>query len=146
MKRYRPERIGELLKEEVSQIISYELKDPQLGLVTITHVKVSRDLRHAKVYVSTLGTPEESRRTVERLNQAAAFIRRQLYPRLHLKTIPELVFHYDETIARAARIDDLLYEEKRTRGESLLASESAAEEPMPGADEPASSSDDTSPQ
>ncbi|GBC81453.1 Ribosome-binding factor A [bacterium HR10] len=127
MKRYRPERIGELLKEELSQIIGYELKDPQLGLVTITHVKVSADLRHAKVYVSTLGTPEESRRTVERLNHAAGFIRRQLYPRLHLKTIPELVFHYDETIARAARIDDLLYEEKRARGESLLADASPTE-------------------
>jgi ribosome-binding factor A len=90
-------------------------------------VKVSADLRHAKVYVSMLGTPEESRRTVERLNHAAGFIRRQLYPRLHLKTIPELVFHYDETIARAARIDDLLYEEKRARGESLLADASLTE-------------------
>ncbi len=146
MKRYRPERIGELLREELSQIIGYELKDPQLGLVTITHVKVSRDLRHAKVYVSTLGTPEESRQTVERLNHAAAFIRRQLYPRLHLKTIPELVFHYDETIARAARIDDLLYEEKRARGESWLASESAVEEPTPSADESASPSEGASSQ
>lgn len=127
MKRYRPERIGELLKEELSQIISYELGDPQLGLVTITHVKVSSDLRHAKVYVSTLGTPEESRQTVERLNHAAGFIRRQLYPRLHMKVIPELAFYYDETIARAARIDDLLYEEKRARGESLLPTEPSPE-------------------
>ncbi|GBC77129.1 Ribosome-binding factor A [bacterium HR08] len=141
MKRYRPERIGALLKEELSQIIGYELKDPQLGLVTITHVKVSADLRHAKVYVSTLGTPDESRQTVERLNQAAGFIRRQLYPRLHLKTIPELVFHYDETIARAARIDDLLYEEKRARGESLLADAS----PTEGASSEAASSEEETP-
>jgi ribosome-binding factor A len=110
MKRYRPERIGELLKEELSEIVNYELRDRRVGVVTITHVKVSSDLKHAKVYASLLGSEEEVRQTIAVLNHAAQFIRHQLYPRLHLRFVPELTFAYDDSIAKAARIDDLLYE------------------------------------
>lgn len=110
MKRYRPERIAELLKEEVSEIINYEMRDRRIGFVTITHVKVSPDLRHAKVYVSTLGSADDAQQTIEILNRAAHYIRHELYPRLLLKFVPELTFAYDDSIAKAARIDELLYE------------------------------------
>lgn len=119
MKRHRPERIGELLKEELSEIVNYELRDRRVGVVTITHVKVSSDLKHAKVYVSLLGSDEEVRQTIAVLNHAAQFMRHQLYPRLHLRFVPELTFAYDDSIAKAARIDDLLHEiaEQKARAE-----------------------------
>lgn len=117
MKKYRPERLAELLKEEVSAIVGYEMNDPRLGLVTITHVTVSPDLRHAKIYVTHLGPAEEREQTVAILNHAAGYIRRQLFPRLHLRVIPELTFAYDDSLARAARIEDVLQEIRQQAGE-----------------------------
>lgn len=110
MKPYRPARVAELLKQELSQIIHYELDDPRIKPATVTHVKVSPDLRHARVYVTITGSREEIDETVQGLNRAAGFIRRQLYPRLHLRFIPELRFSYDDTLEAAARIDELLAE------------------------------------
>jgi len=110
MRRYRPERIAELLKEEVSEIINYEMRDRRIGFVTITHVKVSADLKHAKVYASTLGSADDAKQTIEILNHAANYIRHELYPRLPLRFIPELTFAYDDSIAKAARIEELLSE------------------------------------
>jgi len=132
MKKYRPERIAELLKEEVSEIVGYEMNDPRLGLVTITRVTVSPDLRHAKIYVTHLGPAEDREQTVAVLNHAAGYIRRQLFPRLHLRVIPELTFAYDDSLARAARIEDVLREIRQHSGES------ESHQPPPG--EPSSDS------
>jgi ribosome-binding factor A len=110
MKSYRPARVAELLKEEISQIISYELADQRIRPTTVTHLKISSDLRHARVYVSLIGSRQEVDETIRGLNRAAGFIRSQLYPRLYLRFVPELVFHYDDTLEKAERIEKLFAE------------------------------------
>jgi ribosome-binding factor A len=110
MKRYRPERIAELLKEEISQVISYELDDQRIRPTVVTHINVSADLHHARVYVTVTGSPEEIHQTIEALNHAAEYVRHQLYSRVYLRAVPHLTFRYDTAWAAAARIDELLAE------------------------------------
>lgn len=116
-KSYRSARIAELLKEEISQIINYELGDRRIRPATVTYVKVSSDLRHAKVYVSLLGSRQEIEETIRRLNHATGFIQSQLYPRLYLRFIPQLTFHYDDTLERAARLEEIFAEERKRSSE-----------------------------
>jgi ribosome-binding factor A len=116
-KSYRPARIAELLKEEISQIINYELGDRRIRPATVTYVKVSSDVRHAKVYVGLLGSRQEIEETIRRLNHATGFIRSQLYPRLSLRFIPQLTFHYDDTLEKAARLDEILAETRESSSE-----------------------------
>ena len=107
----RPERLAEQIKEEVSLIIAGEMEDPRIGFVTVTGAKISPDLRHAKIFVSVLGTEEEVAGSLKALNHASGFIRHQLGSALRLKRTPELHFVYDETIQTAARIEELLSKE-----------------------------------
>ena len=107
----RPERVAEQIREEVSQIILGDLRDPRIDLVTVTHVKVTPDLRHAKVYVTSMGTEEQVRESLTALNSAAGFIRHELGSALRLRYTPELHFVYDETVETAARIEQILKEE-----------------------------------
>ena len=95
----RKERVNVLLRQKLSEIIAQEMKDPRLAhIITIVHVGVSRDLRHAKVFTSVLGSPEESSAAVETLNSASGFLRRELTTRVSLKTIPFLSFILDNSI------------------------------------------------
>jgi ribosome-binding factor A len=107
----RPERLAEQIKEEVSLIIAGEVEDPRVGFVTVTDARVSPDLRHAKIYVSVLGSDEQTAESLAALKHAAGFIRRQLGHALRLRRTPELHFVYDETVRTAARIEELLSEE-----------------------------------
>jgi ribosome-binding factor A len=105
----RTERINDLLREEISDLLLRELKDPRIGgLVTITEVDVSPDLRHAKVYVSVLGTDEERTGTLKALGAAAHFLQRQLRHRLTIRRTPELHFLRDDSLERGARVLSLL--------------------------------------
>ncbi|MCB0114126.1 MAG: 30S ribosome-binding factor RbfA [Caldilineaceae bacterium] len=105
----RQQRVRELLYQELSILISNELDDPRLSLLTVTNVVVSRDLRNVKVYVYHDDEEETPRRVILRgLTKATPFIRRQLAQRLTLRVVPELTFHYDDTPERAARVDELL--------------------------------------
>jgi ribosome-binding factor A len=105
----RTERINDLLREEISQLVLREMKDPRLGgLVTITEVDVSPDLRNAKVMVSVLGTDEESANTMRALRAASHFIVRELRKRLVIRRIPDLVFQRDTSIEEGARVLALL--------------------------------------
>lgn len=97
MIRRRPDRVGELLKEEVSRILSGELKDPLLGFITITGVKVSGDLRHAKIFVSVLGDEEERKKSLQGLDRAKGYIRRLLGKRLKLRFTPDISFQIDKS-------------------------------------------------
>jgi ribosome-binding factor A len=117
MKPYRPERIAELLKEEISEIINYELNDPRIQPSVISHVKVSSDLQHARVYVSLTGSPETIDQTVKALNHAAEYVRHQLYSRLYLRVVPRLTFTYDDSLEAAARIEQLLAQTHNTSTE-----------------------------
>ena len=110
MQNKRIERVNQLIKEEISVLLQRELKDPRIGFVTVTEVEVSKDLGHAKVYVSVLGSEAEWRATLAALESASGFIHHQLRPRLRLRVIPSLLFRPDRSMAHAARIQGLLAE------------------------------------
>ena len=108
MSKHRPNRLAETLKEEISQLIRVELKDPRIGFVTLTSVDVAGDLAHAKVYVSVLGTEDEGKISLEVLNRAAGFIRSEIGKRIRLRHVPAIVFVYDPSIEHGAHIAKLL--------------------------------------
>lgn len=102
----RTDRLNALLREEISELVSREMKDPRLtGLVSITRVDVSPDLHHARVLVSILGEDENDERDVlKALHSAAPFLRRELTHRLTMRYIPELSFRRDDSIRRGAEV------------------------------------------
>jgi len=105
----RIDRIEEQLRIEVSEILERELHDPRARSATVTGVKVSPDLRHARIFVSVLGGEDERRKALQGLRSAAGFVRKSLGKRLqHMKRIPEIVFDYDESIEKGLRIEELL--------------------------------------
>jgi ribosome-binding factor A len=106
----RPERVGDQIRAELSELLAREVKDPGVGFVTITHVKVSPDLQLARAYYTVLGDPQARRATAKALERARPFLRRQLAGRLRLRRAPELAFQYDESIEREERIESLLEE------------------------------------
>jgi ribosome-binding factor A len=103
----RSQRVGDLLREEISDIIIYKLKDPRIGFVTVTGVDVTDDIKIAKVYVSILDD-EQKKITLEILNSAKNFIRANLLKRLRIKSIPLLEFRLDTSIEYGDRIERLL--------------------------------------
>ena len=105
----RTERINDLLREEISDLLRGVVKDPRIGgLVTITEVDVSPDLRMAKVFVSVMGTDEEKASTFRALDAAAKFMQRELRRRLTIRRTPELRFIKDTSLEKGARILELL--------------------------------------
>jgi ribosome-binding factor A len=105
----RVDRLAEAIREEVATFLADGAKDPRIvGLVTVTGVDVTQDLRHAKVYVSVLGSDVEKQSTLEGLQSAATHLRSRLGRSLRLRFAPELTFHSDASVARAARIETLL--------------------------------------
>jgi ribosome-binding factor A len=105
----RTARLDQLLRQEISAIVSREVDDPRIGFVTITDVEVASDLRHATVWVSIIGADAERRETMRVLGRAMPFVRHQL-GKLHLKRIPELHLREDRTAERGTRILRLLDE------------------------------------
>jgi ribosome-binding factor A len=115
----RPERVAELLRREVAQLIAREVHDEAVRGVTITDVDVSRDLKNARVYFSVLAGKAGADVVARALNRAAGFLRHELKHRLALRSIPELRFYFDESLERGARIDRLIDEAlRRDRGGS----------------------------
>src|SRR5262245_29938405 len=105
----RIDRIEEQLRMELSEIIEREIQDPRIGFAAVTGVKVSPDLRHARVFVTVLGDEDQRKKTIEGLKSAASYIRRSLSKRLHhLKRIPELTFGYHESVNKGIRIEATL--------------------------------------
>jgi ribosome-binding factor A len=105
----RVDRIEEQLRIELSEILERQVQDPRVRLVSVTHVKVSPDLRHARVFVSSLGGAEERKKILQGLKSAASYARRSLGQRLHhLRRIPELTFDYDDMLEKEMRIEQLL--------------------------------------
>jgi ribosome-binding factor A len=107
----RMRRVDEAMREVLSGAITSELKDPRVGFVTVTSVDTAPDLRHARVYVSVLGTDSVRRRSLEGLQSAHGYLQRRVADELHLKHTPTLDFVYDDTLDRAQRIDELLERE-----------------------------------
>ena len=105
----RLERLAQQLRSEIGALIESDIDDPRVEMVTVTHVRLSNDMQHARVYVSALGAESERKTILEGLQSARGFLRRQLSSRLpHLKRTPELTFDYDESIEKEMRIDKLL--------------------------------------
>jgi ribosome-binding factor A len=100
----RTRQVGDLLREELTDIIRSEVKDPRIGFFSVTHVEVPTDLRSARVFVSVLGTDEERLETLAALRSAAGFIRYHLKPRLHMRQIPDLEFRDDRSMEHAEQI------------------------------------------
>ena len=110
MASYRPVQVGELIQSELATLLARDLKDPRLEMATVSHVEVSPDLRHARVYVSRLGSEAEQQDTLEGFQRATGFIRGQLGKRLHLRYIPQLTFALDTAIAYGVRISSMLHD------------------------------------
>lgn len=105
----RPDRVAEAIREVVATFLAEGVKDPRVvGLVTVTAVDVTRDLRHAKVFVSIMGSDAERAATIDGLASVAAHLRAKVGRELRLRLAPEITFRLDESIARAARIESLL--------------------------------------
>jgi ribosome-binding factor A len=107
----RSERVGDLIREEVADLIMYKLKDPRIGFVTVTGVEMTADLKLARVFVSIL-KEEERELTLEILNSSKNFIRSNLSKRLRMKFIPAIEFRLDTSIEYGFKIDRLLKEIK----------------------------------
>jgi ribosome-binding factor A len=113
---YRHERIAGEVQQEISLMLAGELKDPRLaGLATVTQVRMSPDLKQARVYVSIVGTEAEQASTLSGLAGASGFIRHELSERLHLRRAPELHFVLDESEEYGRRIEELLRKTQNTK-------------------------------
>ncbi|MFL6208349.1 MAG: 30S ribosome-binding factor RbfA [Pyrinomonadaceae bacterium] len=106
----RPEKVAELVREEIAQIVGYELADPRIGVVTVTEVRMSENLREARVYVTVAGTDKEAAVALRALEHAAPYVRRQVAMELNLKRAPEIHFVRDTVEEKATRVDALLTE------------------------------------
>ena len=107
---HRTERIAETLREEIAQIVGFELEDPRLTMVTVTEVRVADDLRDASVYVTVQGDEREHQQALKALEHAAPYVRRQLGFSLNLRHTPVLHFVRDTVEEKAERVDALLQE------------------------------------
>ena len=103
----RPQKLGDLIQREVSELIRLEVRDPRVGMITITSVDVSPDMTHAKIYFTVL-EKDKLQDTLEGLKRSAGFLRAQLAKRVQMYTTPELRFVYDESVERGDRLSRLI--------------------------------------
>jgi ribosome-binding factor A len=113
----RQQKVEELIRVEVSEIVHREMKDPRIGFMSITQVEVTPDLRYAKVFISVLGDEEQKRDSIKALTSAAKFIRGELGKRIRMRVIPELDFRIDTSIEQGTRIFQLLQKIKKDEPE-----------------------------
>jgi ribosome-binding factor A len=103
-------RVDEAIRQVIGDAVAGEMKDPRVGFVTVTDVRTSADLRHARVYVSVLGDAEQREVTMAGLRSAHGFLQGKVASELHLKRTPALELYYDDTTDRALRVDELIEE------------------------------------
>lgn len=123
----RIDRVDALLREEIGKLLVREVHDPGVGFVTVTEVAATPDLRHARVWVSVIGDPDQRRAALRALERAMPFVRHELGTRLRLKRIPALHVELDDSMSRATRVLRIL--DELERGEAPGAP--AVEEPLP---------------
>ncbi len=113
----RPDRVGQEIQAAIADLMTRgELHDPRIGFITITGVKMSPDLRVARVFYSMIGTPEQRQETHEGLEAAKGFVRREVSARVKLRVSPEIFFTFDESVGEGDKIDRLLREVKDKEG------------------------------
>jgi len=108
MPKYRPERVQEALRQEISKVIQTEIKDSRIGFITITKVELTKDLRHAKVFFSVLGDMKHKHLALKGLNSAKGYIKNLVSKEIKLRLIPELSFRIDDSMEHTREIYDLL--------------------------------------
>ena len=119
----RQDRLGQQLQREIAVIVQRELKDPRLGFVTITKVELSKDLSHAKVGFSCMGSAHERASVQEALEHSAGFMRNLIRKRFHVRIIPELSFQYDHSAEHSIELSEKL--DRLARGEDHGGEEAA---------------------
>jgi ribosome-binding factor A len=108
---FRPDRVGDQIRQELSELLSRgAVHDPGIGFITLTRVKVSPDLQLARVYYTTLGDEAARRETAKALQRATGFFRRHVGDRLQLRRVPEIEFHFDESVGHQDRVEQILRE------------------------------------
>ena len=131
----RTDRISEEIRRVMSDIIMNDIKDPRLpDFVSVTGVRVVKDLKHAKVFISVLGTPEEKAEAIRALVHAAGFIRREIGQRVRIRYTPELHFELDDSIEHGIRINQLITETMTRSAQAAAAAEATAQS-LPGTDQ-----------
>lgn len=118
MSQLRVEKVQELMKQEISEIILREVKDPRIGFVTVTSVACTPDLREAKVYVSIMGSEEQVKSSWTGIMSSLGFIRREVGKRIRLRFTPELHFELDKSLDYSAHIQELLLQVEREEKEA----------------------------
>jgi ribosome-binding factor A len=108
----RPDRVGEQIRIELSELIAREVHDPGVGFITLTRVSVTPDLQIARVYYTSMGDEKAHRETAKALTRATPFLRRQIGARIRLRRVPELTFFFDESIGHTDRIEQILQDLK----------------------------------
>ena len=112
----RSQRIADQIQRDLAGILQTEIRDPRVGMATISEVKISKDLSYADIYVTLMGieeTAEARKLAVDVLNQAAGYIRTRLGKLIRLRVVPALRFHYDESLARGRHLTDLINQTMR---------------------------------
>jgi ribosome-binding factor A len=106
----RTDRVADHLKRELASLLQFEVRDPRIGMVSITDVEVSRDLGHARVYCTVLGKndPEEAQESILALNKAAGFMRSQLSRDSSMRMVPQLRFYFDASVGRGVQLEELI--------------------------------------
>lgn len=106
----RTQRVADYLQRELAALIQHEVRDPRVGMVSITGVNVSRDLGHAKVYFTVLGcdSDEEASESTAALNKASGFLRSQLSRDSNMRSVPQLRFYFDSSVGRGRHLEDLI--------------------------------------
>lgn len=106
----RTQRVADYLQRELAALIQHELRDPRIGMVSITGVNVSRDMGHAKIYFTVLGSDsgEDASESSEALNKAAGFLRSQISRDSNMRSVPQLRFYFDSSVGRGRELEDLI--------------------------------------
>jgi ribosome-binding factor A len=114
----RAQRVADLIRMEVSEILRRQIRDPRIGMVTITDVRVTDDLRLARIFFVEMGKDTVAAGTWEGLESASGFLKRELGRRLQLRYVPEIVFKHDPSFAYGSRIEGLLREINQEKGQN----------------------------
>ena len=117
----RPERVGDQIRQEVTELLARSVQDPGIGFVTITRVKVTPDLQLARVFYTAIGDEKQLKETARALERVNPFLRRQIAQRIRLRRAPELEFKYDESIADLDHVEKLLEQVREERRQYELA-------------------------
>jgi len=121
----RIEKINELLRREVSEIIQHEMKDPSIGFTTITRVETSKDINYATVFAGVMAKDNTRKKTIEHLNNAAGYIQHKLSGRIRLRTMPKITFKLDTSVDHSLLVNDIL---KKIAREKTAEPEKSGEE------------------